>query len=187
MKNKLLIALAVILLTGTLFAKSGFHIAYALENPGQANNNGFMLGWHTEPKLAKYIALDFHSNFAFSTFENTRFSGGTDDVYHFHTMIMLGPKGFMTFGKLEPFVSIGGLFSFMAEYSDSNADYFVGGGIFVKFGLDINFSKKFGIGFEIEYAKPWGKDYNTRTVLNPNDRITNTIQDIMTFGIRLNY
>ena len=179
MKNKLLFLIAVILLTGTLSAGSGFHGGYALENPGKANNSGFMIGWHTEPKLAKYVGLDFHSNFAFSTFENTRIGLGTDDVYHFHTMIMLGPKGFMTFGKLEPFISIGGIFSFMTETSDWDTDYFFGGGIFIKFGLDINLSKKFGLGFEIEYAKPWGKTYT--------GRITNTIQDLMTFGIRLNY
>ena len=181
MKNKLLIAIAVLLLTGTLFAKSGFHIAYALENPGNANNSGFMIGWHTEPKFAKYFGLDFHSNFAFTTFENTSLLGRTDDVYHFHTMLMLGPKVFATFGKLEPFVSVGGLFSFMTETSDWDTDYFFGGGIFVKFGLDINFSKKFGLGIEIEYAKPWGKKYN------PLDRVSNTIQDLMTFGLRLNY
>ena len=183
MRNKLLILIAVVLLTGTLFAGSGFHGGYSLENPGKANNNGFYLGWHTEPKFMKYLGLDFHSTFAFSTFEYTYgVAAKKDDAYHFHTMIMIGPKLLATFGKLEPFASIGGIFSFMVEESDWwGTDYFFGGGIFIKFGFDVNLSKKFGIGFEIEYDKPWGKKYAV------GERLTNTIQDLMTFGIRINY
>ncbi len=180
-----IVLVSVLLMAGMVFAKSGFHGGYALENPGRKNNSGFYLGWHTEPTFVKYFGLDFHSNFAFSTFENPY--NPKDDVYHFHTMLMLGPKVPITVGRLEPFVSIGGLFSFMTEVSDRDTDYFFGGGLFIKFGLDINITKKIGLGFEIEYDKPWGKKYDTFSLANTSGRITSTVRDLMAFGIRINY